>query len=299
MNNRQKALLLGAAGVVAAGAVWEIGTWAFAWFSTHPVRLPVWLPKDAAFPVEEVAFPSRDGAVRLSGWFVPADDARGGVVLCHGHPANRMEMVRWARLLHGAGFHVLLFDFRAMGRSGGNVCSIGHHEVEDVLGAVDFLRARQEMRGLSLGVYGLSMGGAVSLMAAAQEPQIAAVATHGAYATLERAIMQRGKFLAGPLGPAFARSVTRRGQRWVEADPAEVSPLNDIAAIAPRPVLLFHGERDVLVHPDDADALHAAAAGPKTLRMLPRSYHMRIARDVLPEMERELVAFFCEHLPAE
>src|SRR5690348_8865946 len=122
------------AGLLLGGALWALGTHGFAWLAMHPIRQPVRRPEDDDLDLKDVTFPARDG-VRLSGWFAPAPSARGGIILCHGHPMNRVEMLPWARLLHAVGFHTLLFDFRAMGQSEGDLCSIGYLEVNDLLGA--------------------------------------------------------------------------------------------------------------------------------------------------------------------
>jgi fermentation-respiration switch protein FrsA (DUF1100 family) len=288
------------AGVLLGGALWALGTSGFAWLAAHPPRIPVMSPfKPTGFDLEPVTFPARDG-VRIAGWFAPATEsehpARGGIILCHGHPMNRTEMLPWARLFQPAGFHLLMFDFRALGQSEGNLCTIGYHEVRDLLGAADYLTARPEMKGLPLGAYGISMGAAVILMAAAQDERFAAVATHASYASLDTAIEQRGRMFLGPAGPAFSRPARYWAKRWLEVDPCRVSPLEMVASIAPRPLFLSHGKRDITISPADARALYAAAGEPKTLRMLPRSWHVMIHSSDRPEYEAELLRFFTENL---
>lgn len=283
-------------GALLAGAGLAIGTLAYAYMATHPPRRRVQTPHGVdEMPLEEVTFLSRDGK-RLSGWFSAHPQARGTLIFCHGYPANRMEMLGWARLLWPEGFHTLLFDFRALGESEGDLCSIGYLEVQDLLGAVDFVAARPASSELPIGVYGLSMGGAVAIMAAAQETRLAAVATHGAYATLERAIRQRGRMFLGPLGPVLSTPAIWWGRRWFPEHPCNVSPQDVIGRIAPRPVFLSHGAKDRIVHTGDAHALYEAAQQPKTLRMLPRSLHVRIDREVVPEYQRELIGFFCQNI---
>ncbi|CCW34978.1 Alpha/beta hydrolase family [Chthonomonas calidirosea] len=284
-------------GLLAGGLLWGGLAASYAYIATHPPRIPVLLPKDAqSLGLEEVTFLSRDG-IALSGWFLPAKgNAIGGVVLCHGHLFNRMEMLYWARLLREAGFHTLLFDFRKSGRSGGHVCTVGYLETNDLLGAVDYFAARPEMQGLHVGVYGHSMGGSVALMAAAEDTRLAAVVTHGAFATLERAVVRRGRLLFGPLGTLITPLAIRIGQRWIPISPQEVSALKAIGSIAPRPVLLFHGQHDRIVPVKDAYDLYAAACPPRTLHVLPKSGHVWIAPEELPEYDHLLVQFFKTHL---
>jgi uncharacterized protein len=283
-------------GIAVAGAALAAGSYALAYLSTHPPRRRLRLPaKDDPFVQEEVSFPSRDG-LRLSGWFIPSEGAEAGVILCHGFPNNRSEMLTWARMLHRAGFHLLLFDFRALGRSEGDLCAIGGMEVRDLLGAADYFAGRPEMDGLPMGVFGLSMGGAVAIMAAGQDERLEAVATHGAYASLHTAIAQRCRMLVGPLGPALHGPTTWWGRRWFATRPRDVSPVRVIHRIAPRPILLFHGERDRIVSPRDAHALYRAAGGPKELHTLARSWHVRIDTRELPGYEKTLVRFFQRYL---
>jgi len=48
------------------------------------------------------------------------------VLLCHGHGVNLNYMDDMVGFLRVAGYNLLMLDFRAHGRSGGQLCSIGH-----------------------------------------------------------------------------------------------------------------------------------------------------------------------------
>jgi dipeptidyl aminopeptidase/acylaminoacyl peptidase len=64
-----------------------------AYLTLHPARPP--LRADVAqlpFPVEPVAFPAADGVV-LRGWFVRAAADAPVILLGHGYPANREQMI--------------------------------------------------------------------------------------------------------------------------------------------------------------------------------------------------------------
>lgn len=283
-------------GALTGGLLWGALLYSYAYIATHPPRFPVLLPKDAnSLGLEEVSFPSRD-SLMLSGWFLPASvpNPRGGIILCHGHMFNRMEMVPWAPLFQSLGFHVLLFDFRKSGRSGGHICTIGHLERLDLLGALDYLGCRPEMKGLPIGVYGHSMGGSVAIMVAAYDQRIAAVAAHGAFATLERAVRRRSRLLFGPLAPFVTPVVLHLGQRWVQAPPQAISALEAICHIAPRPVLLFHGKRDHIVPVEDAYDLYANAYSPRALHVLPQSGHIWIAPEERAAYDQILTRFFID-----
>ena len=284
-------------------------TWVFAgavliaYIATHPPRRRVRKsPAKFGAIYENVTFPSRDG-VTLSGWYLPTNTAqtpRGAIVLCHGMSAHRQQSLFWAEPLYKAGFALLLFDFRGNGMSEGTLCSAGYAEPNDLLGAVDFLTARPELENVPLGVFGFSMGGATAIMTAAQDKRIQAIATHGAFASLESAISQRCRYHFGPLRPLaqwyMLRVALRKG--WFPAPISEVAPVSVVSQITPRPLLLLHGSDDPIVAPRDAEALHEAAGIPKSLVVLPRSGHLRIHRPLRDDTRNLVTAFFCEHLPS-
>ena len=131
--------------ILAAGAV------SIAWFSIHPPRLAIRkTPASFGAAFEEIEFLSRDGT-RLSGWWVPAENPRAVLILCHGMASNRQQMLPWAEWLWKDGFSLLLFDFRAMGKSEGRYCTMGLNEPEDILGAVDYVKSREDSANLPLG----------------------------------------------------------------------------------------------------------------------------------------------------
>jgi fermentation-respiration switch protein FrsA (DUF1100 family) len=291
-----------ALGASTAGTVlWIVlGVCAIAYYSTHPPRRrSKRTPAQFGAEFEEVQFPSRD-SVMLSGWFVPARETepRGAVILCHGMCENRARMLPWAATLWTAGFSLLLFDFRAGGESEGDRCSAGYYEAKDLQGAVDYLASHPAAAGLPVGVFGFSMGGAAAILGAAEEARIQAVATHGAYATLDRAIVQRCRRHFGPLAPiaVWGTRVLGTGLHWFPIATSHVSPINAVSRLTPRPLLLLHGARDRTINPSDARDLLAAAGHPKALHVLPRSGHRRIHRTQKEEARQKVAQFFTDNL---
>jgi len=149
------------------------------WLAVRPPRLAVrLLPGDVGLTVEEVTITTDDG-LRLAAWLVPRPGAPA-VVLLHGYPADKADMLPIAASL-GPRFTVLLLDQRYFGGSEGRLTTLGFMERRDLARAVDFLAAR----GFGpVGVFGFSLGGAVALLAAAEDPRIRAVAAYAPFADL-------------------------------------------------------------------------------------------------------------------
>jgi uncharacterized protein len=251
-------------------------------------------PADFGLTFEDVSFQSRDG-LTLRGWFIPADPAEPAVIFCHGHAGSMDPDVAYAPWFHAAGFSVLMFDFRAHGRSEGNRVSLGCLERQDLLGAIDYLQGRGIME---VGVMGFSMGGAVGITTAAQCESIRATVSDGGFAHLESAVigwgLERGapRWLTLPLARLIITVAGwRLGVRLTEAD-----PIRWVAQIAPRAVLFVHGDRDVFVPVADVEALYARAGEPKELWRVAEAEHRRVDRLQPEEYRKRVIGFFERHL---
>jgi uncharacterized protein len=238
-------------------------------------------PEGAA---EEVTFTSAQDDVRISGWFFSAAGTKPApaVVLCHGVWTGRRECLPLALRFLNAGYNVLCFDFRAHGMSGGRFTSVGHHETNDVIGAVEYLAQRPEVDAERIGVVGFSMGAAATIQAAARCPRIAAVVSDSAYASFVDAarysfdlVTRLPHYPMAPVAMAWAR--------WImHVDPTRLRPVDLIGRISPRPVLITHGMDDEIVPVRHAYTLFKAAEEPKELWVVPGAHHVG-ARDNSPD----------------
>ena len=282
--------IVGTAAVTLAG--WLASTFGFVYLSLHPVKLPIRkTPAALQRAYEDVTFSATDG-VRLRGWFVPGLPGKGVLILCHGYPGNRADLLEYIGFLNRAGFGVLAFDFRALGESGGDVCTIGYREVEDALGAVAYLKTRKDTRDLPLGILGTSMGGAVALQAAARSPQIRAVVADSPYASLDRAVTQRFCRVSGSSGVALSVPARWLGDRMMGVEAASVSPLRQVSRISPRPLLLIYGTEDAVVLPEDSRILYKAAGEPKAIWRIEGARHIGGYAQEGPLYEERVISFF-------
>lgn len=130
--------------------------------------------------VEDVRIPVADGET-LAGWYAPpADDSGAVVMVLHGSRSDRNASLSHARVLHEAGYGVLVYDQRASGESTGERQSLGLYDQRDITPIIDWLGARPEVnieRGV--GGVGLSLGANILVMAAPGEPRLSAVWSDG------------------------------------------------------------------------------------------------------------------------
>src|SRR5258708_7520419 len=123
-------------------------------------------PEFLGLPYEKHMFAGGRG-VLLEAWLVPRVDARGTVVLFHGHAASKDSQLREARVFHELGLNAFLVDFYGSGGSGGSETSIGFYEALDVTKAFDY--ARKLPRSGPVVLYGASMGAAAVLKSVADD----------------------------------------------------------------------------------------------------------------------------------
>jgi pimeloyl-ACP methyl ester carboxylesterase len=136
-------------------------------------RVRVDTPAAQGATFEDVSFTSSDG-IKLSGWYLPSRTHQLTVVMTHGLFRSRYETLDRGVRLWRAGYGVLLYDLRRHGHSTGEFSSIGYFERRDVEAALKFAEARESQNKIVL--FGVSMGAAATLLAAAESQDDARVA---------------------------------------------------------------------------------------------------------------------------
>jgi uncharacterized protein len=207
------------------------------WLAVRPPRIAIPLgPGDFGLTVENVTITADDG-VKLAAWLLPRAGAPA-IVLLHGYPAEKADLLPIAAAL-APRFTVLLLDQRYFGQSGGRATTIGFRERGDLRRTIDFLAARGFKE---VGVFGLSLGGAVALLAAAEDPRIRAIAAYAPFADLR----SLGYELYGWLWYAkypFVGLLRGWSLLFFGHDITAVSPERAAAAIS-APVLLVASRQD-------------------------------------------------------
>jgi uncharacterized protein len=223
------------------------------WLAVRPPRLTVALsPEDYRLPVEAVRIRAEDG-VSLAGWFLPRPGAPA-VVLLHGYPAEKADLLPLASAL-APQFATLLVDHRYFGDSEGRATTLGFRERDDLKRVLDFLEARG---ATAVGVFGFSLGGAVGLLTAAEDPRIRALAAYAPFADL-RAL---GHELYGWMWLGrypFVEAMLLWGRLAFGADITRPTPAEAAARVAV-PVLLVHSRTDEQIPFRHAERLRAALA---------------------------------------
>ena len=196
------------------------------------------------------------------------------VVLAHGFSGS-LPKVRWIAERLASYASVLAYDARGHGRSTGST-TLGDREVLDVDAAVAAARALGYARVVTCG---WSMGGATAIRHAALRGSLVAghrlswppdavvsVSATARWFVRDTAPMRRlHRVVETRSGRLFARRVMRTRISPDGWDPLPVAPVDCVAAVAPIPLLLVHGDRDGYFPVAHAHELARAAAEPVEL----------------------------------
>ena len=244
-------------------------------------------------PLEDIHFESHDG-LRLAGWFIPGTNG-ATVILAHGRGGERSGMLPNANYLHKDGFSVLMFDFRYRGESEGEESTLGAKEPWDIEAAVDYLKTRSDIDPERIGVQGCSLGAVSAILAAAETPEIKGVVAEIPFKNLTSAIAHAFKHAKEGVGlPSFPFAPVSKFfcELRLGVDLNEVSPVNVIGQISPRPVFLIDDLEDDVFPRDSVEALYEAAREPKELWQIPGAPHGQGWETAPEEYERRVLAFW-------
>jgi pimeloyl-ACP methyl ester carboxylesterase len=170
--------------IIALAAIVLTVSTVFSGIVIHSRRQPiVRTPAEFDLSFQEVAFKSTDG-LNIRGWFIPAESGRTDkvILLTHPMPMNRhgflaknqgfppmfktdVDLLKTIAALHKAGYALLAFDLRNHGESDDGITGNGLSEYQDVLGAVNYINDRADLKVEEIGFVCFCMGAASTMTA--------------------------------------------------------------------------------------------------------------------------------------
>jgi hypothetical protein len=216
--------------------------------------------------------------VTLRGWrCATAVPRRATIIYLHGIADNRASAAGAIARFLPLGYDVIAYDGRAHGDSTGDACTYGFYEKRDLRRVIDTV-------GGPVILIGASLGAAVELQEAADDPRVRGIVGAETFSDLRTVATERAPrfFTRGQIERAF-RLAEHEGDFTVD----EVSPVHAAARITV-PVLLIHGDADVDTPPAHSRRVFDALRGPKQLMLVPGATHNASLR---PEVWREVETF--------
>lgn len=237
------------------------------------------------------------GDTELDGYWYHVDAPKATILLLHGVGSCKETWRQTSEWLAQHNIETLAFDNRAHGRSGGDFATFGYYEKEDVGKIIDFIEARWE-EGAKLvprppmGLFGNSLGGAITLQAMAIDQRIRFGIVESTFARLDEVVFGYMKRLAGGWGVKFISdfALLRAGQLAAFA-PELVRPM-DAAKLIHQPVFLAHGDADIHIPVANARLnFDNLASSSKELVIVPGADHSGLYVAGGEAYTRKLLAF--------
>ncbi len=202
--------------------------------------------------------------VTLKGWrCTAASPVRGTIVYLHGIADNRGSAAGVVQRFLPRGFSVVAYDSRAHGESRGDACTYGFFERQDLRRVIDTFGPGPVI------LIGTSLGAAVALQEAADDPRVSAVVAAETFSDLRTVATERAPvfFTKGTIDRAF--EAAERDARFRVDD---VQPQESARRIS-APVLVIHGADDVETPPAHSERVYRALNGPKQFILVPGAGH--------------------------
>lgn len=280
--------LIGLGGLILFGLVlsWLMGS--------AMVRPEISHPAPAVAPARDLMIDSPDGLLIAATYWPGRTPQSPGILLLHGNGASRGQMAANAAWLAGQGYAVLTIDFRGHGESSQRSRSFGWFESRDAAAGFAWLKKTQQ--GAKIGVVGLSLGGAASLLGENGPLPADALVLQAVYPDIRHAVRNRlaamaGRIPAWGLEPLLSFQSLPRYDVW----PGRIAPVEAVRRYRGA-LLVIGGNADIYTPPEETRALYAAAPGDKSLWLIDGLDHAHMSDLHDAAYRQHLLTFFVAHL---
>lgn len=240
---------------------------------------------------DDIYFHSQDG-LKLHARTISRENSHRYAILCHGYLSTSKDMVRFAKKFHDFGFHCIIPDARAHGKSEGTVRGMGYLERKDIALLTHKIIEQDEAAQVIL--FGISMGGATVMMTSGEPlpPQVKLIIEDCGYSSVwsEFAAQLHNLFHLPSFPIMNAASIItklRGGYSLKEADAVKCVKKCRV------PMLFIHGDADDFVPFSMLEEVYEAATCKKEKLVVHGAGH-GLASSVEPERYWKTIAAFLQ-----
>lgn len=248
------------------------------------------LPENYGLRGQEFLIKTKD-SLTLKAWFFPAknDSVKATVIILHGIGTCKETQFGRAKILTDNGFNAIALDLRAHGESGGDYCTFGFYEKNDIVTTVD---SALQIGGVPVGIWGASLGGAIALQAMALDGRIRFGIIESTFDEFEKVAEEYGAdWMLGFRSKQIVERVIAKSGQIAHFDPKAVKPV-EAAAKIDRPMLFLHGDADDKIPIEfNRRNFEAVQSSEKQWITVPGGGHSNLWGIGGKDLERQVLAF--------
>ncbi len=194
---------------------------------------------------KELSFKAYDG-LTMSAHLVYSEvkETKGTIILLHGIRSRKESYVYLSKRLAKLGFNTVALDLRAHGKSEGIFCTFGVKEKKDISALIDYLNQNENIAN-NIGIWGRSLGGAVTLQAMAIDKRLEFGIVESTFSNFKTITNDYFELILGFRFELFSSYLASRAESI--ADFKDAMPINASKEIT-QPILVIHGSEDERVN---------------------------------------------------
>jgi len=238
------------------------------------------------------SFVDRQGGEH-EGWLLLGRRGAPAIILSPGYDSNRADLLWLGSVLRDNHYNVYLFNFHGP-KAKEKFSNLGPRQASDLRAAIDAITRQHQINPNRVGLYGSSMGGYASLVAAEISPKVKALVVDTTYLTPEHMFdSQVERLLGSPTG--IFRVLTQAEFHLLAPQDDAYAMTANLAKLGGIPKLFISG-RDNLSLATMTEELYSQAPPPKQLRVLEHTGMTMASEAEKSEYENQVLNFFLQNL---
>lgn len=244
-------------------------------------------PEKRGLKYEDVVLETKDG-LKLKGWFIPNNKTKNAIIIGHGYPFSKENVLSFAEFLHND-YNLLFYDFRYFGESEGKYTTAGYKESEDIDAAIKYLKDR----GMeNIGGLGISLSAAAFLMNKNKELRV--IVADSSYYSMHEMVKELYWIFPSITKMPFVWMTELYSFVFLGINTYDVSPLENVKELD-KSIFYIHGAKDRQIKLKNSEILHENSKN-STLWVTEGAGHVQSHYKHPEEYEKRVLDFFKKNL---
>lgn len=239
-----------------------------------------------------LGFTDRSGGEH-EGWLLRGLRGAPVIILSHGYDSNRADLLSLGTILRDNHFNVYIFNFHGP-KAKEAYSNLGPRQASDLMSAIETVTKQPQVNPNRIGLFGTSVGGYASWVAAQLNPKVKALVVDTTYATPEQMFdTQIDRMLGGSSG--LFRVLTEAEFHLATLGTDSTPMLANLPRLAGVRKLFISG-RDNPPLAKMTEGIYSQAPPPKQLLVLEHSQAGLASEGEKKEYEDQVLNFFLQNL---